>query len=197
MDIGIRADGMTTSDFENFAIEIVKKKFDNKSLHGFKEGKDDGIDGIDNIVSPTLIIQAKRWQVNKNHTTAVKLLKEEIDKIAQTKEKYGWESDFNYVIVTSMGLSPAGLKDIRNYADIKIPNAIPADDYIIFSSTLTTLSQQEKYKNIFINYGLLEKDISNILRSERLKCVEAESQDYFSDFDSEYFVETSFLGKAY
>ena len=153
MDIGIRADGMTTSDFENFAIEIVKKKFDNKSLHGFKEGKDDGIDGIDNIVSPTLIIQAKRWQVNKNHTTAVKLLKEEIDKIAQTKEKYGWESDFNYVIVTSMGLSPAGLKDIRNYADIKIPNAIPADDYIIFSSTLTTLSQQEKYKNIFINYG--------------------------------------------
>ena len=197
MDIGIRADGMTTSDFENFAIEIVKKKFDNKSLHGFKEGRDDGIDGIDDIKSPTLIIQAKRWQVNKNHTTAVKLLKEEIDKIAQTKEKYGWESDFNYVIVTSMGLSPAGLKDIRNYADIKIPNAIPADDYIIFSSTLTTLSQQEKYKNIFINYGLLEKDISNILRSERLKCVEAESQDYFSDFDSEYFVETSFLGKAY
>ena len=38
MDIGIRADGMTTSDFENFAIEIVKKKFDNSSLHGFKEG---------------------------------------------------------------------------------------------------------------------------------------------------------------
>lgn len=29
MDIGIRADGMTTSDFENFAIEIVKKKFKN------------------------------------------------------------------------------------------------------------------------------------------------------------------------
>ena len=30
MDIGIRADGMTTSDFENFAIEIAKKKFENK-----------------------------------------------------------------------------------------------------------------------------------------------------------------------
>ena len=151
MDIGIRADGMTTSDFENFAIEIVKKKFENKSLHGFKEGRDGGIDGIDNIKSPTLIIQAKRWQVNKNNTTAVKLLKEEIDKIAQTKEKYGWEADFNYVIVTSMGL----------------------------------------------NYGLLEKDISNILRSERLKWVEAESQDYFLDLDSKYLVETHFLGEAY
>ena len=197
MDIGIRADGMTTSDFENFAIEIAKKKFENKSLHGFKEGRDDGIDGIDDIKSPTLIIQAKRWQINKNNTTAVKLLKEEIDKIAQTKEKYGWETDFNYVIVTSMGLSPAGLKEIRDYADKIIPDAIPTDDYIIFSSTLTTFSQQEEYRDIFINYGLLENDISNILRSERLKWVEAESQDYFSDLDLKYFVETHFLGEAY
>ena len=197
MDIGIRADGMTTSDFENFAIEIAKKKFENKSLHGFKEGRDDGIDGIDDIKSPTLIIQAKRWQINKNNTTAVKLLKEEIDKIAQTKEKYGWETDFNYVIVTSMGLSPAGLKEIREYADKIIPNAILTDDYIIFSSTLTTFSQQEEYRDIFINYGLLEKDISNILRSERLKWVESESQNYFSDLDLKYFVETHFLGEAY
>lgn len=197
MDIGIRADGMTTSDFENFAIEIAKKKFENKSLHGFKEGRDGGIDGIDDIKSPTLIIQAKRWQINKNNTTAVKLLKEEIDKIAQTKEKYGWKTDFNYVIVTSMGLSPAGLKEIRDYADKIIPDAIPTDDYIIFSSTLTTFSQQEEYRDIFINYGLLEKDISNILRSERLKWVEAESQDYFSDLDLKYFVETHFLGEAY
>ncbi|MCQ9216371.1 ATP-binding protein [Streptococcus gallolyticus] len=197
MDIGIRADGLTTSDFENFAIEIAKKRFKNNNLHGFKEGRDDGIDGIDDISSPTLIIQAKRWQVTKNHTTAVKLLKEEIDKIAHTKEKYGWEADFNYVIVTSMGLSPAGLKEIRDYADSIIPNAIPTDDYVIFSSTLATLSQQEEYRDIFMNYGLLAKDISIILKSDRLKTVEAESQDYFSDFDSEYFVETRFLGEAY
>lgn len=197
MDIGIRADGMTTSDFENFAIEIVKKKFENKSLHGFKEGRDAGIDGIDDIKSPTLIIQAKRWQVTKNKTTAVKHLKEEIDKIALTKEKYGWVTDFKYVIVTSMGLSPANLKEIRDYADEIIPNAIPTDDYIIYSSTLTTLSQQKEYRDVFMDYGLLEKDISIILKSERLKSVEAESQEYFSDFDSKYFVETSFLGEAY
>lgn len=197
MDIGIRADGMTTSDFENFAIEIVKKKFENKSLHGFKEGRDAGIDGIDDIKSPTLILQAKRWQVTKNKTTAVKHLKEEIDKIALTKEKYGWVTDFKYVIVTSMGLSPANLKEIRDYADEIIPNAIPTDDYIIYSSTLTTLSQQKEYRDVFMDYGLLEKDISIILKSDRLKSVEAESQEYFSDFDSKYFVETSFLGEAY
>ena len=197
MDIGIRADGMTTSDFENFAIEIVKKKFENKSLHGFKEGRDAGIDGIDDIKSPTLILQAKRWQVTKNKTTAVKHLKEEIDKIALTKEKYGWVTDFKYVIVTSMGLSPVNLKEIRDYADEIIPNAIPTDDYIIYSSTLTTLSQQKEYRDVFMDYGLLEKDISIILKSDRLKSVEAESQEYFSDFDSKYFVETSFLGEAY
>lgn len=197
MDIGIRADGMTTSDFENFTIEIVKRKFKNSSLHGFKEGKDDGIDGIDDIKSPSLIIQAKRWQVTKNKTTAVKHLKEEIDKIARTKEKYGWVTDFKYVIVTSMGLSPANLKEIRDYADEIIPNAIPTDDYIIYSSTLTTLSQQKEYRDIFMDYGLLEKDISIILKSDRLKSVEAESYEYFSDFDSKYFVETHFLGEAY
>ena len=197
MDIGIRADGMTTSDFENFAIEIVKKKFDNSSLHGFKEGRDDGIDGIDDIASPSLVIQAKRWQVTKNHATAVKLLKEEIDKIALTKEKYGWKNDFNYVIVTSMGLSPANLKEIRDYADTIIPNAIPTDDYIIFSSTLITLSQHQEYRDIFIKYGLLEKDITNVLRNIKLKNIEAESKDYFSDFDAHYFVETRFLGEAY
>lgn len=197
MDIGIRADGMTTSDFENFAIEIVKRKFKNSSLHGFKEGKDDGIDGIDDIKSPSLIIQAKRWQVTKNKTTAVKQLKEEIDKIALTKEKYGWVTNFKYVIVTSMGLSPANLKEIRDYADEIIPNAIPTDDYIIYSSTLTTLSQQKEYIGVFMDYGLLEKDISIILKSNRLKSVEAESHEYFSDFDSKYFVETHFLGEAY
>lgn len=197
MDIGIRADGMTTSDFENFAIEIVKRKFKNSSLHGFKEGKDDGIDGIDDIKSPSLIIQAKRWQVTKNKTTAVKHLKEEIDKIALTKEKYGWVTNFKYVIVTSMGLSPANLKEIRDYADEIIPNAIPTDDYIIYSSTLTTLSKQKEYRGVFMDYGLLEKDISIILKSDRLKSVEAESHEYFSDFDSKYFVETHFLGEAY
>jgi hypothetical protein len=197
MDIGIRADGMTTSDFENFAIEIVKRKFKNSGLHGFKEGKDDAIDGIDDIKSPTLIIQAKRWQVTKNKATAVKLLKKEIDKLALTKEKYGWVTNFKYVIVTSMGLSPANLKEIRDYADKIIPNAIPSDDYIIYSSTLTTLSQQEEYRDVFMYYGLLEKDISIILKRERLKAVEAESHEYFSDFDSKYFVETHFLGEAY
>ena len=39
MDIGIRADGMTTSDFENFAIEIAKKKFEIRVYMDLRKGE--------------------------------------------------------------------------------------------------------------------------------------------------------------
>lgn len=39
MDIGIRADGMTTSDFENFAIEIVKKNLRIVVFMGLRKAK--------------------------------------------------------------------------------------------------------------------------------------------------------------
>lgn len=197
MDIGIRADGLTTRDFEAFAIELVKRRFYNDSLHGFPEGRDDGIDGIDDIKQPTLVVQAKRWQIDKHGQTAVNLLKKEIDTIVETKEKYNWKTPFNYIIVTSMRLSPANLKAIRDYADEKLPSAITSDDQIIFSSTLTTLSQEQSYKDLFAHYGLIEEDISKVLKNDRLNAIEAESKDYFADTDVDYFVETAFLGEAY
>ena len=52
MKIEIRADGLETAEFEKFAIELVKRKFKNKNLHGFTEGRDNGIDGIDDMISP-------------------------------------------------------------------------------------------------------------------------------------------------
>lgn len=197
MDIGIRADGLNTTEFESFAIEIVKKKFNNPSVHGFKEGKDDGIDGIDDIKSPTMIVQAKRWTIDKNNTTAVKLLKEEVDKIYHTKLKYKCENNFKYIIVTSMKLSPKNLKEIRDYAEEKLPGAVSSDDYIIFSSTLTNLSLDFEYKEIFESYGLIEKNIGRVLNKQKLDSIEAESKDYFSEFNFDYFVETDFLGEAY
>lgn len=197
MDIGIRADGLPTETFEDFAIEIFKQKFGLENIHGFKSGKDNGIDAIDDIKAPTLIMQAKRWKINKRASEAVSLLKKEIDKIYQSKIDYDWKTDFKYVIITSMGLSPSDLKSIRDYAELKLPGVMPSDDYIIYSSTLKTLSQDKKYRNIFMNYGLLEKDISKVLRDINLRGIELESRDYFSDIDVKYFVETSFLGEAY
>ena len=135
MDICIRADQLNTSDFERFAVEIVKKKFNCDKVHGFCEGPDDGIDGVDDIINPEIVVQAKRWKPTKTLASAVKEIKDEIDKIKKTKEKYNW-GNFKYVIVTSINLTPKRLKEIREYANEKIPNAVSSDDQIIFSRKL-------------------------------------------------------------
>lgn len=197
MNIGIRADVLTTSDFEDFSIEIVKKMFNKPSLHGFTEGRDNGIDAIDDIKNPTIIVQAKRWKITKDRKSAVRLLKDEIDKIELNIIKYGWETKFKYVIITSLDLTPKNIKEIREYAEIKLPGAIPNDDYIIFASVLNTLSQDDNYISIFEHYGLIEKNLSKILNDERLRNIEWESRDYIEGIDFEYFVETDILRKAY
>lgn len=199
MDIGIRADGLSTDEFEQFAVELIKRKFEKENFHGFKEGRDDGIDGVDDIKNPSIVLQAKRWCDDKNKKTAVRLLKEEIDKICITKKnlKYNWTNPFSYVIVTSMGLLPSQLKEIRDYADEKCGSLIPSDDYIIHGSVLNELSNESKYSDIFEDHGLLIKNIGKILHKEKIKTLKYESGDYFSDIDFDYFVETKFLGEAY
>lgn len=200
MDIGIRADGLSTTDFEKFAIDLTKRKFNNK-IHGFPEGKDDGIDGVDDIKNPSIIIQSKRWGISRSGKSAVAELKKEIDKIVIAKDKYNWENKFEYVIVTTVRLSPENLKKIRDYADEFLPGSIVSDENIIFSFMLDTYSREEKYQDIFEKYNLIEKDFSKILQKVRdidiLESVEIESRNYYQELQFEYFVETSFLGKAY
>ncbi|MCT3078583.1 nSTAND3 domain-containing NTPase [Leuconostoc citreum] len=197
MDISIRADSLTTDDFENFAMEIVKKKFNNFELKGFKQGKDDGIDGIDDIKNPRLIVQAKRWHINKNSRSALNLIKKEIDKIYITKQKFNWATNFQYVIVTSMGFSPSNLNEIRDYANKKLPDSMPSDDFIIFSSVLSSMAMDDNFKPIFKNFKLLESDLSEVLHEQRLESISYESLDYFCDFDMKYTVETTFIDLAY
>ncbi|MHA6726355.1 ATP-binding protein [Macrococcoides caseolyticum] len=197
MFLSYRLESMDTNDFEKFAVELVKRKFNNERFRGFAPGKDDGIDGIDDIKNPTLILQAKRWTLSKNSSTAINELKREIDKIIKNIEKYKWDSNFRYVIVTSLKLTPNRCKEIRDYADEKYKNLIPSDEYIIYSSYLETLSNDEKYRDIFERFQLLEKDLSFILREERLRPVEIESLHYFSGYNYKYFAETKFLEEAY
>lgn len=197
MDIGIRADGLNTTDFENFAIELTKVAFNSKTFHGFKEGKDEGIDGIDNSTNPTLILQAKRWGLNKSSNTAVELIKKEIGKIYQKKIKEEWCSIFKYVLVTSMDFSHNQVKEIRTYANEIMPHSMPSDDCIIFASTFNTLAHNPKYVTIFENYGLLQTNLSKILSERRIKSIETESKDFFLDINPYYIVETEFIDKAY
>ncbi|MCT3045568.1 nSTAND3 domain-containing NTPase [Leuconostoc mesenteroides] len=197
MDIGIRADGLTTTDFENFAIELTKIVFHSEEFHGFKEGRDEGIDGIDNSLSPTLILQAKRWSLNKNSKSAIDLIKKDIDKIYKKKQKEGWYSTFKYVFVTSMDFSHNQLNEIREYANIKLPGSMPSDDYVIFGSKLNILAHDDNCIPVFENYGLLQKDLSKVLSENRIKAIETESKNFFLDIDPCYIVETEFIDKAY
>ena len=195
MHMGIRADGLSAIEFEEFAIALAQKKYNNCNIFGFAEGRDHGIDAIDDIQRPGIIVQAKRWQLSKNRKQAIKLIKEEIKKILKTKEAFGWERAFKYVFITSWDLTPNDLKEIIDFSK-KYYKQIEEVD-IIYASKLNVLSKDEKYKNVFENHGLLEKNLLKVLKDNRLDSIEIESRNYFSDEKSRFFVETSILWKAY
>ena len=195
MHMGIRADGLSAIEFEEFAIALAQKKYNNCNIFGFAEGRDHGIDAIDDIQRPGIIVQAKRWQLSKNRKQAIKLIKEEIKKILKTKEAFGWELAFKYVFITSWDLTPNDLKEIIDFSK-KYYKQIEEVD-IIYASKLNVLSKDEKYKNVFENHGLLEKNLLKVLKDNRLDSIEIESRNYFSDEKSRFFVETSILWKAY
>lgn len=198
MDIGIRADGLDHTKFEDFAIKLAKVKYNNDRIHGFKKNcRDDGIDGIDDIKKPTIIVQAKRWEQNKSLSDSVRLIKKEIDKISNTKEKYNWSTQFKYVLITSANLNPESLKEIRDYLNLKLPKSVTSDEDIIFSETLNELSSDNRYRTIFEDFNLIERDLLKLLRAQNRQHIEAESEYYFANIDFNYFVETSFLNRAY
>lgn len=195
MNIGIRADGLSTSEFEEFAIALAQKRYNNNNIIGFAEGRDYGIDALDDIERPSIIVQAKRWQLSKNRKQALNLIKGEIEKILKTKKEFGWEEAFKYVFITSWDLTPKDLKCIRDFSKPYRKQIKNVD--IIYASILSNLSKDEEYKKIFENHGLLEKDLLKVMKENRLDSIEIESRNYFSDEKSRYFVETSILSKAY
>lgn len=197
MDIRIRADMLSTDEFENFAIELAQIQFNKNKLHGFSEGTDEGIDGIDDILCPSIILQAKRWHMDRKQGSAITLLKNEVDKIVKKKEKENWAANFKYVIVTSMNLSPKSLAEIRKYIDEKLPGSMGSDNCIIFGKTLNELASKKAFKEVFEKYELLQPDLSKILHEEKIEAISYESRDYFKDFDMKYFVETDVFEKGY
>ena len=112
--MNIPTDFLTPTDFEEFANKISGILF-NKKIFGFGEGKDDGIDGIDDIVSPTIVIQSKRYQSRTNPADFVKIALKEIDKIKETSLKYEWVEHFEYIIITWIPGTPNYKKTKNNH----------------------------------------------------------------------------------
>ncbi|WP_040978416.1 restriction endonuclease [Oceanobacillus jeddahense] len=144
---------LTPTDFEAFARRIVSIIL-GKEIIGFGEGKDDGIDGLDDINSPTIVVQAKRYQSRTPLNSFKKIVKREIDKIRNTAKKYEWNNNYEYVIVTSMDLNPLARKEIRDYAG----SLIPSDKNIIDGVLLQDLADKQKFHETFVLYNLKEKN---------------------------------------
>lgn len=184
---------LSPSDFEEFANRVVSIIF-NKNVIGFGEGKDGGIDGIDDTIHPTIIVQAKRYQSKMSPSSFKKLAKIEIDKIRKTACDNNWEENFQYVIVTSVELNPQTRKDIREYAG----ELISSEQQIIDGKLLKDFAYNDKLTKVFSDYGLLEKNLIDRLKERNQECFDLESKDYFiNSFDSDSFVETNVLHEVY
>lgn len=186
-NIGVRADSLDAEEFERFAVDLCKVVFDNDKVHGFSEGKDDGIDGLDDSINPTLVVQAKRWTPYRN--SAKSQIIEELEKIQNTAKNYKWEKQFHYAFVTSVALSPKVQNELRQ----QYPGLIPSDKYLIDKARINELSSEQRYTSVFRKYKLIGADLSEILTQHRFDYL---SED-FKSFDPTYFVETEFLENAY
>ena len=72
--------------FEKFSNRIVEKRF-NTNIIDFGEGPDGGIDGMDDSVNPTIIVQSKRYQSSTQPSKMIKLISEEVEKLEKLKDE--------------------------------------------------------------------------------------------------------------
>lgn len=190
--MNIPTEFLTPTEFEEFSNELVTALF-HKEIIGYGEGKDDGIDGTDDIVCPTIVVQSKRYQTRTNPSSFTKIALNEIDKIKETSKKYQWNEDFEYVLITSAELNPASRKTIRDYAG----SLMTTDKNIIDGALLKSLSNKDKYEKIFTSYNLKDQTLINLLIENKQESISLESREYFFGFNSKYFVETEALYELY
>ena len=185
-NVGIRADAMDEESFECFANELCSVLF-NKQIHGFSRGTDDGIDGIDDVLNPTIIIQAKRWSPYR--TSASKELDKEVKKIRNTIKSKHWQGKIRYVIVTSTGI-PA---KVQNKLRVENPDLFCDDDCIIDYARINELSKKPELEKVYSKNHLTGSNLVEVLKKDRLDSI---SNDY-PEFDTNFFVETKFFDEAF
>ena len=103
-------ENLSPLDFEKLSIDLLQEHFKVPLIETFKPGKDYGIDGrfIKNN-GIEIIIQCKHY---KNFSDLKANLKKENEKIENLKDKT--QTLFNYILVTSLGLTPNNKDTIRD-----------------------------------------------------------------------------------
>lgn len=195
INIPIRVDALNPEEFEHFAADIAKIKYGNEEIQTFAPGKDSGIDATDNVNSPTIVIQAKRWNPRKQISTAIDDMRKEINKIDNTASSFGWIDSFKYVVITSLEISPGRSKELIETAQNK-----EIDFELIDGSKLQNLARNSKYKEVFEEFELINKPLYQLFQKEELmNTIGMESQEFlnsFSLFNLRFFVETTPFFKA-
>ena len=142
-NIGIRADALDEESFECFANDLCSGIF-GKEIHGFSRGRDSGIDGIDDIKNPSIIIQAKRWTPSKR--SAYYEIDTEIEKIRKTIQNMQWRGPIKYVVVTSAGLSPSVQARLRK----KNNDLLSDENCLLDASRINQYANDQNLQEIFL-----------------------------------------------
>jgi len=183
---------LSPDEFEKFANKIVEVKF-GKNIISFGEGPDGGIDGLDDSVNPSIIVQSKRYKPTTAPSKFLDLVRQEIEKLRKIIKDNNFSEEIDYVIVTSIPLNPKTRKEIR---DLK-PEWIKTDYHILDALLLDDLSHEDKYKEIYKSYNLIDKQLGDIIRKFELSNVQLESKYFFDDFNIDYIIETNAIRRAY
>ena len=183
---------LSPDEFEKFANKIVEVKF-RKKIISFGEGPDGGIDGLDDSVNPSIIVQSKRYQPTTTPSSFVTTVTKEIKKLRKTIEDNNFSEEIDYVIVTSVPLNPNARKKIR---DLK-PEWIKNDNHILDALLLDDLSRDDEYKEIYKSYNLIDKQLSDIICNFELSNIQLESNNFSDDFNIDYIIETDAIRQAY
>lgn len=183
---------LSPGDFEKFANKVVGTLF-NKTIMSFGEGRDGGIDGLDDSVKPSIIVQSKRYQPTTQPSKLLRIIKSEISTLVETSKKNNFNNDFDYIIVTSARLNPKTRKEIRNLEK----KWIKTDKHIIDANTLESLSENPSYTKIFREYNLINGKLIDEIGEINLELIKSEDFDMFFNFDSNYIVITTAIKKAY
>lgn len=192
MDYFLPTEYLSPSEFESFANKLVGI-LTNKKIQDLPEGPDGGIDGLDDSVNPTIIVQAKRFRSFRSTTENCNKILVEIDKINELVATNNWPN-VEYYIVTSGELTITGITKIRKKAGGLFKHG---DDNVISKTRLKELRDDERIQTLLEEFHLRPDDIVKQLSDRVDQVISIQTQNFLSSVNLQFFVPTHVFAEAY
>lgn len=191
MDYFLPTEYLSPSEFELFANQLVGI-LTGTEIHGFSEGPDDGIDGIDDDTQPTIIVQAKRFRSFRSSTQNRKDILSEIDKINRLIAEKNWHH-VEYYVVTSGELTPDGSQQIQRAAGSLFRHG---SGNLITKTTLKELRNDNRFQDLLKDFHLRPENIVEQLSKAIDNVLDIQTSNFITSVDPRYFVETHIFAEA-